>query len=121
MTTTAPAPAATATSDSRPLSMGVLVAKAAAVLWDAERWGLPGPRNVTVYDHYSGPELSYQFADDKPSFAAIAQWADAFGGTVASKTIRHGGSPARLCRVKFDYHGVPAVAYAIVTAAPATT
>jgi hypothetical protein len=101
----------------RQMSIGGLAAEAAAVLWDSERWGLPGPRNVTVYSGAAGAELSFQFGDTPASFTALAQWADFFGGTITSKNIRHNG-PARLCRVKFTYHGVPADAYAIV---PATT
>lgn len=110
-------PATTATPDVPRLSIGGLAAEAAAVLWDAERWGLPRPCMVTVYD---GSELSFQFADDKSSFSALVQWADAFGGTITSKQLRDEKPPARVCRVHFGYHGVRVKAYAIVSAVPAT-
>jgi hypothetical protein len=119
MTSTAlPEPARMATPGPLPLSIGGLAAEAAAVLWDAERWTLPRPCLVTVFDT---PELSFQFTNDKSSFGALAQWADAFGGTITSKQIRTEKGPARLCRVTFTYHDVRAQAYAIVKAAPATT
>ena len=80
---------------------------------------LPQPVYVTVSSTQS---LDFQFADDKASFGALAQWLDVFGGTIAANDIRReDGTPARLCRVTFTYHGVPAEAYAVVTAEPATT
>ena len=120
MTSTAlPEPAITATSKPHRLSIGGLAAEAAALLWDAERWELPCPRYVTVSSTQS---LDFQFADDKASFGALAQWLDVFGGTIAATDIRReDGTSARLCRMTFTYHGVPAEAYAIVTAEPATT
>jgi hypothetical protein len=112
-------PAATAAPEPQPLSIGGLAAEAAAVLWDADRWGLPRPWYVTVSSTQS---LDFQFGDDRSSFGALAQWAESFGGTIASNPIsRKDGTRARLCRVNFTYHGVRAEAYAIVTAAPATT
>jgi hypothetical protein len=101
------------------LSIGGVAAEAAAVLWDAERWGLPRPGYVTVS---STQFVDFQFDDTSASFAALAQWAQAFGGTITGKPITcRDGTPARLCEVKFTYHGARAVAYAIVTAIPATT
>ena len=120
MTSTAlPEPAITAASKLHRLSIGGLAAEAAALLWDAERRELPTPGYFTVSSTQS---LDFQFADDKASFGALAQWLDVFGGTIAAKDIRReDGTPARLCRVTFTYHGVPAEAYAIVTAEPAST
>jgi hypothetical protein len=109
----------TADAGSGPLSIGGLTAEAAAVLWDIERWALPRPCMATVHDT---PPLSFRFGDAPASFAALAQWAEAFGAVITSKTIgREDDSPARLCRVSFGYHGVRAQAYAIVTTAPVTT
>jgi hypothetical protein len=120
MTSTAlPEPAITATPTPHRLSIGGLAAEAAAVLRDAERRELPSPGYVTVSSTQS---LDFQFADDTASFGALAQWLEAFGGTIAAKDIRReNGTPARLCRVTFTYHGVAAEAYAIVTAEPAST
>jgi hypothetical protein len=120
MTSTAlPDQAVTATSKPHRLSIGALAAEAAAVLWDAERWELPSPGYFTVSSTQS---LDFQFADDKASFGALAQWLEAFGGTIAIKDMcREDGTPARLCRVRFTYHGVPAEAYAVVTPELATT
>ena len=120
MTSTAlPEPAITATSKPHRLSIGALAAEAAALLWDAERRDLPRPGYFTVSSTQS---LDFQFADDKASFGALAQWLEAFGGTIAANDIRReDGTAARLCRVTFTYHGVPAEAYAVVTAEPAAT
>jgi hypothetical protein len=112
-------PASTADADPGTLSIGGLTAEAAAVLWDTERWALPRPCMVTVHD---SPPLSFQFGDRPASFAALAQWAEAFGAVITSKTIcRENGSLARLCRVSFGYHGVRAQAYAIATTTPVST
>jgi hypothetical protein len=122
MTSTAlPGPAIPATTKPHRLrlSIGGLAAEAAAALWDAERWEVPRPCYVTVSSTQS---LDFQFADDKASFSALVQWLDAFGGTIAIKDIRReDGTPARLCRVRFTYHGVAAEAYAVVTLEAATT
>ena len=82
-----------------------------------------GPALPAATSRCRAPRASdFQFADDKASFGALAQWLDVFGGTIAAKDIRReDGTPARLCRVRFTYHGVPAEAYAVVTAEPATT
>jgi hypothetical protein len=112
-------PASTAIASPGPLTIGGLTAEAAAVLWDIERWALPRPCMVTVHD---APPLSFQFGDAPASFAALAQWAEAFGAVITSKTICcKDGSPARLCRVSFGYQSVRAQAYAIVTTAPVPT
>jgi hypothetical protein len=120
MTSTAlPEPAITAASKLHRLSIGGLAAEAAALLWDAERRELPSPGYFTVSSNQS---LDFQFPDNKASFGALAQWLEAFGGTIAANDIcREDGTSARLCRVTFTYHGVRAEAYAIVTAEPAAT
>ena len=103
-----------------PLSIGGLAAEAAAVLWDAERLGLPRPRYFSV--SAGSQDVGLQFDDDPASFDALAKWADLFGGTITTNPIRRDdGSPAMLCRVNCTYHGVPVEAYAIVTAETATT
>jgi hypothetical protein len=101
-----------ATPEPSPLSIGALAAEAAAVMWDAECWGLPQPHYVTVSSTRS---IDFQFADDPASFDALALWLGAFGGTIATDPIRcANGDPATLCRVNFTYHGVSAEAYALV-------
>ena len=101
------------------LSIGGLAAEASAVLWDAERWELPRPCYVTM--HHAG-NVSFLFDNDPASFAALARWAESFGGVITSKPIRRDdGSPATFARVSFGYHGAPMEAYAIIPAAPATT
>lgn len=108
------APALSTTSEPQSLSIGGLAAEAAAVLWDAERWGLPRPCYFAVSG--SGQHIGFQFADDPVSIEALLRWLKAFGGTITTTPIRRDdGHLAMLYRVNFDYHAVSIEAYAIVT------
>ncbi len=116
--TAIPDPAPVAVPEPAPLSIGGVAAEAASVLWDAERWELPRPCYLTVHDIGA---IGFLFADTQASFAALARWLEAFGGTITNKDIRHDdGRPARLCQVNFTYHDTPMEAYAIVTTATVT-
>ena len=118
--TTIHEPGLSAAPEPQSLSIGGLAAEAAAVLWDAERLGLPRPCYFSV--SAGSQDVGLQFDDDPASFAALAKWADLLGGTITTTPIRRDdGRPATLCRVNCTYHGVPVEAYAIVTAATATT
>ena len=80
---------------------------------------LPQPRYVSVSQ--SGQEISLQFGDTPGSFAALAQWAERFGGTVtACPHSDRDGRQSVHCQARFPYLGVSVEAYAFITAATAT-
>jgi hypothetical protein len=84
---------------------------------------LPAPEYVTISQ--TGQETCLQFDDSPDSFAALAQWAERFGGTVTGYTHTHSdGHQSVHCTVKFTHDGVRVEAYAFITvptADPAST
>jgi hypothetical protein len=102
----------------RPLSIGGLVSDAADILRDAT--DLPRPRSVTVYD--TSQHISMQFSPDPGSYAALACWAELFGGTITSQPWQaEDGQPVNICRVQFEYYGIAVEAFAVIPAVTATT
>jgi hypothetical protein len=84
---------------------------------------LPEPEYVTISQ--AGQEACLQFDDSPDSFAALAKWAERFGGTVTGCPHNHSsGRQSVHCTVKFTHDGVKVEAYAFITvptADPATT
>ena len=100
----------------RPLSIGGLVADAVDILRDAT--DLPRPTSVTVYAEVQ--HISFQFAREPGSYAAIAAWAELFGATLTSRPRKdQDGNPVNICRASFEYYGIAAEAFAVIPAASA--
>jgi hypothetical protein len=99
-----------------PLPVGALLYGVAELLDKA--LDLPQPRYVTVS---STQHIGLQFDPDRSSFAAIAKWSLRFGGVLVSTPRSGEDGPQTLCRLEFDYFGVPVEAYAIIPAGTATT
>jgi hypothetical protein len=103
----------------RPLSIGGLVADAADLLRIAAN--LPRPCSVDV--HETCQHINLQFDSDPASYAALAAWAEAFGGVVTRQpwTRSDTGEPVTICRVQFEFYGIAVEALAVIPAAPAAT
>jgi hypothetical protein len=72
---------------------------------------------VFVSISQAGQEIYLQFGDTPDSFAALAQWAERFGGTVTGCPHTHSdGQPSVHCQVKFTADRVKVEAYAFITA-----
>jgi hypothetical protein len=97
----------------RPLSIGGLVRDAVDILRDAT--DLPRPTSVTVYAN--AQHISFQFAREHGSYAAIAAWAELFGATLISRPWKdEDGHPVNICRASFEYYGIAAEAFAVIPA-----
>jgi hypothetical protein len=102
----------------RPLSIGGLVSDAADILRDAT--DLPRPTSVTVYG--SSQHIDMQFDPTPGSYAALAAWAELFGGALTSRTWHNdAGEPVNICRTQFEYYGIAVCAFAVIPAGTATT
>ena len=80
---------------------------------------LPGPRFITA--SAGGQEIELQFSGDRSTFAAMARWAERFGGTITGEPgTDDDGSAYVRCEVRFTAEGVRVKAYAYVQAGKAT-
>jgi hypothetical protein len=79
---------------------------------------LPEPGYLTISQ--GAQEVCLQFGDTPASFAALAEWAERFGGTVTGCPHTHSdGQQSVHCQVKFTNDGVKVEAYAFITATTA--
>src|SRR5262249_34971476 len=93
---------------------------AADLLQHAADSGLPAPNAIRV--SHGCQEISLAFPGHRDTFAALAQWAERFGGTVTGEPFtRDDGEESVYCQVKFPYQDVTVEAYAFITADQAST
>jgi hypothetical protein len=82
--------------------------------WEAD--DLPRPSSITVYG--CTQHISLQFDRDPSSYAAVAQWAARFGGTVTHRPYTQDGHPVMICAAELDaapaLYGVRADAFAVI-------
>lgn len=116
MVNTIPYASQPAPAELPPLPVGALAYGAVELLDEA--LDLPQPRYMTVS---STQHVGLQFDNDRSSFAAITKWALRFGGVLTSTPHSGEDGPQTLCRLEFDYYGVPIEAYAFIPAGTATT
>lgn len=113
-----PGPAGPHTITLPDLPLAALVAGASDLMGDTAHIAVQ-PRCLSV----SGTQhIDVQFDPANPgTLHALAQWAELFGGTLASKPIKSENGPAVIYRVRFSYYGVETDAYTIIPAETATT
>jgi len=97
---------------SNPLTLSQLAQLAADLL--ASNPDLPAPVAVHVAAH--GDEIEVQFSGDRATFAAMADWADRFGGTITGAPGADGSGPHVRCEVRFTFRAARVRAYAYVRA-----
>jgi hypothetical protein len=102
---TAPHPGTTAAQP----TIGDLAVITTDLLMQAIACGIAQPRYFSV----SGTQrISVQVQPDSAALFALARWAEAFGGTLASNRLRN--SPETVYRVEFDYHGAAVEVYTVL-------
>ncbi|HEY6274725.1 MAG TPA: hypothetical protein VIX86_00185 [Streptosporangiaceae bacterium] len=101
-----------------PLTLPALARVAADLLAAAD--DLPAPRCVEV--SAASQEIEMQFPGDPFTFAAMAQWAERFGGTITGEpgTGKDGAAYVR-CEVRFSADGATVKGYAYIRADKAST
>lgn len=100
-----------------PKSLSALALTAADLLGKAADSGLPAPWSVRL--SHGGQDIALGFPGDRETFAALARWAERFGGTVTGEPYsRNDGSESIYTQVKFPYLGVTVEAHAFITSDP---
>ena len=88
---------------------------AADLLGHAADSDLPAPNAIRV--SHGCQEISLCFPGHRDTFAALAQWAERFGGTVTGEPFTSDdGRESVYCQVKFPHQGVAVEAYAFIPA-----
>lgn len=100
-----------------PWTIAQLAAQLTDVMSDAD--DLPQPRYISI--HECSQSISLQFAPVTASLEALTRWALRFGAVLTSQPHEDEHGLRTLCRVKFDYYGVPVDAYAFIPAETAST
>lgn len=99
-----------ASTEPRLLHTGSLVRDLAEMLWEHRH--LPQPTSATAYGHTK--HITLHFESDPSSYAAVAQWAAIFGGTVEHRPVTHEGHPSVICRTEWTTYGVEVTAFALI-------
>jgi hypothetical protein len=103
---TAPHPGTTAAQP----TIGDLAVITTDLLMQAIACGIAPPRYFSVS---ATQRISVQVQPDSAALFALARWAEAFGGTLASNRLRN--SPETVYRVEFDYHGTAVEVYTVLS------